>query len=527
MVVTKSSGRNVILGVDIGTTNIKCFAYNSSMEVIAKAKAVLPVCNLKNGGQEIVPDELWKNFKNVVKQCLLSSKLSSSDVLSLGISTQRGTFVTWDSLFMFFIRNSGETFHNFITWKDKRAKSVCELWNASPCIKFLRLGAFIMYIFTRMKKFQLLSRLQFSTAMVLIRLYWIFQNTIQLQNKESHKNVLFGTIETWLVWKLTEKQVHTTDASNACATGFFDPFRMKWAKWLLNIFGIPTMILPTVLNTCDSFGEASEEIFGFPIPIHALVGDQQASLFGAGCFKKYDMTCTMGTGSFLTMNTGNSPFGAYSGFYPLVGWTISSETTYIIEGGVHDVGTVLSWASNIGLVDIPENSDKIALNVPDNGNVYFLPGANVSKHSKGEAFSSSFTGIATHTSKEHLVRSILEALSFQVCELYKIVQSKYEICRDSLFCVAGGVAKNDFIVQLASNVTERKISRLNNTESSSCGAALLAGLYSGVWKNQDEIKQLVTKSTIFSPDSNLKLRAKEEFATWKNSYSHSIINRQV
>ncbi|XP_071044112.1 glycerol kinase 5 isoform X6 [Parasteatoda tepidariorum] len=474
MVVTKSSGRNVILGVDIGTTNIKCFAYNSSMEVIAKAKAVLPVCNLKNGGQEIVPDELWKNFKNVVKQCLLSSKLSSSDVLSLGISTQRGTFVTWD-------RNSGETFHNFITWKDKRAKSVCELWNASPCIKFLRLGAFIMYIFTRMKKFQLLSRLQFSTAMVLIRLYWIFQNTIQ----------------------------------------------MKWAKWLLNIFGIPTMILPTVLNTCDSFGEASEEIFGFPIPIHALVGDQQASLFGAGCFKKYDMTCTMGTGSFLTMNTGNSPFGAYSGFYPLVGWTISSETTYIIEGGVHDVGTVLSWASNIGLVDIPENSDKIALNVPDNGNVYFLPGANVSKHSKGEAFSSSFTGIATHTSKEHLVRSILEALSFQVCELYKIVQSKYEICRDSLFCVAGGVAKNDFIVQLASNVTERKISRLNNTESSSCGAALLAGLYSGVWKNQDEIKQLVTKSTIFSPDSNLKLRAKEEFATWKNSYSHSIINRQV
>ncbi|XP_071044111.1 glycerol kinase 5 isoform X5 [Parasteatoda tepidariorum] len=483
MVVTKSSGRNVILGVDIGTTNIKCFAYNSSMEVIAKAKAVLPVCNLKNGGQEIVPDELWKNFKNVVKQCLLSSKLSSSDVLSLGISTQRGTFVTWDSLFMFFIRNSGETFHNFITWKDKRAKSVCELWNASPCIKFLRLGAFIMYIFTRMKKFQLLSRLQFSTAMVLIRLYWIFQNTIQ----------------------------------------------MKWAKWLLNIFGIPTMILPTVLNTCDSFGEASEEIFGFPIPIHALVGDQQASLFGAGCFKKYDMTCTMGTGSFLTMNTGNSPFGAYSGigFYPLVGWTISSETTYIIEGGVHDVGTVLSWASNIGLVDIPENSDKIALNVPDNGNVYFLPGANVSKHSKGEAFSSSFTGIATHTSKEHLVRSILEALSFQVCELYKIVQSKYEICRDSLFCVAGGVAKNDFIVQLASNVTERKISRLNNTESSSCGAALLAGLYSGVWKNQDEIKQLVTKSTIFSPDSNLKLRAKEEFATWKNSYSHSIINRQV
>ncbi|KFM60744.1 putative glycerol kinase 5, partial [Stegodyphus mimosarum] len=350
------SKRHIIFSVDIGTTNIRCFAYDNFANVLGKADEMVPVLNVGGDEHEIDPILLWNAFQRVVKKCLESCHLNAEDVSCLGISSQRGTFLTWD-------RETSVPFHNFITWKDKRAESNCNSWNSSFSMKMFRLGAFLLYMVTRKKKFQVASVFKLTSSMVLMRLSWVLENISEIREKLLQHNVLFGTLDTWLIWKLTQGKVHATDGSNASVTGFFDPFQMQWADWILKIFNIPADILPEVKNTCDHFGDTSSEIFGAPIPIYAVVGDQQASMFGACCFEKYNINCTMGTGSFLNMNTGCTPSAAYNGVYPLVGWTIFSRTTYVAECGVHDSGTIISWAQNLGLFEEPHESSIIAQSV--------------------------------------------------------------------------------------------------------------------------------------------------------------------
>ncbi|GIY13761.1 putative glycerol kinase 5 [Caerostris darwini] len=362
--------RQIVLGVDIGTTNIKCCAYDESCNVIGEAHEKITVLDPGDGRHEIEPDFLWDIFQTTVKRCLLNSNLNAADISCIGISTQRATFLTWN-------RKTCEPFHNFITWKDKRSEKLCEQWNSSILIKILQFGSGVLYFFTRKKLFQVFSILKFTPAMVLTRLYWILKYDKKISDKIFHDEALFGTIDTWLVWKLTGGKVHATDASNASVTGFFDIFKMEWSKIVLSVCNIPKKILPTVKNTCDSYGQTLPEIFGSSIPIYAVVGDQQASLFGAGCYEKNDINCTMGTGTFLNINTGSQPVSASKGIYPLVGWTISSNTTYMLECGLHDVGTVLSVAQNLGFFDNPSESCEIAESVADTGGIFFLPSASV------------------------------------------------------------------------------------------------------------------------------------------------------
>ncbi len=210
----------------------------------------------------------------------------------MAIATQRGTFTTWD-------RESGQTFHNFITWKDIRSSSLCEQWNNSFRIKALKAGANLLHFFTRSHRFLAGSLMKFTTGMAVIRLIWVLENLPQVKQKAIEGKAMFGTVDTYLVWKLTGGKVHATDASNACVTGMFDPFRMKWMDWVMNMFHIPYSMLPIVQDTNGSFGETLAEIFGVSIPICCLVGDQQAAMFGECCFEVGDVKCTLGTGSFM------------------------------------------------------------------------------------------------------------------------------------------------------------------------------------------------------------------------------------
>ncbi|XP_055927466.1 putative glycerol kinase 5 isoform X1 [Argiope bruennichi] len=507
-----SMKKHVILGVDVGTTNVKCFAYDHHFKVIGQAHEKVSILDPGDGRHEIEPELLWSVFLTVVRNCLLNSHLHAAEVSCMGISTQRGTFLTWN-------RETHEAFHNFITWKDMRSEKLCEQWNSSYLVKLMRFVSAILYFFTRKKLFQLLSRLKFTPAMVLTRLRWILKYDRKVRDKIFQNEALFGTIDSWLVWKLTGGKVHATDSSNACVTGFFDIIKMEWSKMVLNACSIPRNILPEVKNTCDNYGQVLPEIFGAAFPIFAVVGDQQASLFGSGCFRKDDINCTMGTGTFLNINTGSEPVVASNGIYTLVGWTISAKTTYILECGFHDVGAVLSVAQNLGFFDHPAKSCSIAESVSDTGDVYFLP-SSCSSLCSGQRNGniSSLTGLKVQTSKNHIVRAILESIAFQVRLLLDTVETYYETDVKK-FRACGGISNNDFILQLVSDLCKKRVERMKHTECSSLGAALFAGLHTGVWQNMDEIRAIQTDRDIFSPRSISTSSFEMRYLNWKKAVS--------
>lgn len=265
----------------------------------------------------------------------------------MGLSTLRNTFVLWDS-------ETGKNFTNFIVWKDTRSSELCSAWNHSFQVKALRFGGKFLYFLTRKKRFLAASMLKFTTGMVVMRLLWALKHTPGIQKRLSEGKVLYGTVDTWIIWKLTKGSVHSTEPSNACVSGFYDPFEMTWGKWAIRLFGIPESILPQVRDTNHNFGDSDPEFFGSPIPIRyfscststlnhfkslhtsinrSVIGDQQAAMFGECCFKVGDVKCTLGTGSFININTGHTPHASFKGLYPVVGWKmVDKEPVYLAEG---------------------------------------------------------------------------------------------------------------------------------------------------------------------------------------------------
>ncbi|KAG8198401.1 hypothetical protein JTE90_021643 [Oedothorax gibbosus] len=510
--VKKIAAKKVVLGVDIGTTNIRCYAYNELAEIIGTAREKINVLEFEDGRHEIEPDVLWVVFQKVIKNCLLDSHLKPEDVSGMGLSTQRSSFLLWN-------RNSSEPLHNFITWKDRRTEKLCDSWNSSLFVKALRFVAGLLYLLTRKKLFQVASVLKFKPSMVLARLYSIIHNNIKVKEEISKKEVLFGTIDTWLVWKLTGGKVHATDGSNACVTGFFDIFKMEWMTWLLNILRIPTNILPEIKNTSDQFGETLPELFGSSIPICAIVGDQQASLFGSGCLSKNDVNCTMGTGTFLNMNTGLSPKTSTNGVYPLVAWTIPSQTIYMVEICVHDVGTNLSLAQKIGGFTDPRYSSEIAKNI-SGMDLFFLPSSTLLEISGSNSTGgSTILGLQSTTSREQIVRSILEALGYQVYLLIDAMQS-YGVKSAEKLQICGGVSQNEFLLQLIADLLNKPVIRRKNVECSSLGAAFLAGLSCGIWKDIDEILSLELEYDTFHPNTLDAGDCYIQYKKWKHAIYH-------
>ncbi|KAJ4449775.1 hypothetical protein ANN_01179 [Periplaneta americana] len=304
--------------------------------------------------------------------------VSPRHIACIGISAQRSSFVTWH-------KETGKPFHNFITWKDVRADSLVRQWNDSVTMKGLRVGALCLYTVSRSKRFLAGSVLKLMNSQVTLRLVWALQNVKTLIDAAANHEAMFGTVDTWILYKLTGGRLHVTDVSNASATGFFDPFTMKWANWALRLFQIPSDMLPEVWDTAADFGCLTPDIIGHAIPIRSLVADQAASLFGSCCFEEGDVKVTLGTGTFLNVNTGCKPFASVEGLYPQVGWRFGKEIVYVMEGASHDTGSLINWAQQIGLVSDPCESSDMAISVQDSNGLYFIPafsGIQLSKSAK-------------------------------------------------------------------------------------------------------------------------------------------------
>ncbi|XP_071798630.1 glycerol kinase 5-like [Asterias amurensis] len=482
-----------IAAIDIGTTTIRCHIYNEKAELKGSGTQKMQVHRPAHGRVEIEPDSLWKQFTSVVKEAITDAGLVAAQVIAMGISTLRATFLTWN-------RETGEPYHNFICWNDTRAEKYVEDINRSLSFKGLQKGSKFLHFFSRMRRFEAGGIFTFTSQHVSIRLSFVLETMPKVKEDALNNKLMFGTIETWLVWKLTKGKVHATDVSNISATGLYDMYKNDWNTIHTGYLGIPLNIMPEVKDTSDDYGLCDPEVFGAPIPIKAVVGDQSSASFGQCCFQEGDIKVTMGTGTFLILNTGSRPCLPCNGVYPIIGWKLGKETVYLLECNDSDAGTVIEWSLKMGFYEDPGKSVEVVNSVEDSGGVYFVPAFH-GLQSPINDFSACccLMGLKPTTTPAHIARAALEAIAFRVVQLYNIARTQSGTKLRPLIRFDGGVSNNDFILQLVSSLLVQKIDRPQNLDMSCLGAAFLAGLGAGVWKNKEELVSLRVSQTTFDP----------------------------
>ncbi|NWU92525.1 GLPK protein, partial [Upupa epops] len=500
-----------VVGVDVGSTVMKCHVYDRAATVrgysCRKVESLYPHA----GWVELDPEVLWSQFVGVIKEAIQDAGIHMKQIAGLGISTQRSTFITWH-------KRTGKPFHNFISWQDLRSAELVNSWNKSLLLKVINVIFTVLHFLTGNDRFLAPSILTFSTHQTSMKLSWVFKNIHEAEEAAKKNNCCFGTVDTWLLYRLTKGSVYATDYSNASATGVFEPFTKCWNPTLCKLLSIPMSIYPPVKDTSFNFGTADSEIFGVPIPIMAVVADQQSAMFGECCFHPGDVKLTMGTGGFWNVNTGEHLFASRRDLYPLIGWKIGEEVVYLTEGCVSDIGTVIKWAQDINLFTNVDETAKMAQSIVDSEGVCFVPGFQMSANDPYSC--ASFVGLKPSTTRNHLVRAILESVAFRNKQLYDIIVKKIHIPLQTVRA-DGGVSNNSFVMQMTSDLIKKKIEKPGNADMSSLGAAFLAGLASGFWTDKEQLKKLRRTETIFEPQKDLE-EYKPAMDTWLQAMKRSM-----
>ena len=506
-----------ILTLDIGTTNIKAFLFNQKGEIFAETKRRPQYILDDSGKVEQDPKEIWQQSKEVMEEVIASNNLSASDIDSVAISTQRASFCLWD-------RNTGEPLTNIITWQDKRAAAYAEKVSNSMTLRGLRFISKIISVFSSNPKFITASLLRFNSDYASARTGYLLEHDADLKAKVNSANsqVAWGTIDSWILYNLTDNKIHATDYSNASATGLLDPFDLIWNSIILGIFNIPESILPEIRETRGDFGETS--LFGGgKIPIRAVIADQQASLFGQTCFEFGDVKVTNGTGSFVDINTGNQPFASKRKLYPLVAWRVDGETTYMLEGMSHNTGNIIDWIQNeLELFEDPEKTEKMAFSVDSTKGVYFLPTftSGISFPYWDPTARGNIFGISLDTKKEHIIRAVLEGICFRIKDFVEGIQEDTGINLKEIKA-DGGVSQNKFVLQFLSDILGIKVHHSSKPEITALGATFMAGLATGFWKSPNELSEISTIDETYTPEMTEEERI-SKYKCWKD-----IINRSL
>ncbi|GJQ66308.1 hypothetical protein Trydic_g4353 [Trypoxylus dichotomus] len=493
----RMSDTSYIAALDIGTTTIRCYVINSRAETVGNAVTKTKILYPQSGYVEIEPDDLWNTVISITKEAISNANLGPKDIKCLAITTQRATFITW-------AKDTGKYLHNFITWKDTRSKDLVEKINNSYLLKTMQSGAHLLYLLGRRDRYLMGSRFKLSTIQCTSRLLWVLQNIPEVRRAADNHNLCFGTIDTWLLHKLTGGTKFLSEVSNASSTGLFDPFIMKWSEIPKLLMGIPKHIYPEVVDSDYDFGGTVPEIFGVPIRIGSIIADQQASMFGSSCFMPKDLKITIGTGSFININTNSEPVASAEGTYPLVAWTLNNISTYLTEASCRDSGSLIQWAMNAGIASEVSKISAQAYSVQDSDGVFFIPAfSGLGPPLSDDQAATGFLGLKPTTTRNHMMRAILESIVYTIVTAYNALhqQNTPELKEIS---VDGGVSNNDFVCQLLADILERKIIRFASHERTILGASFLAGLNIGVWKNTQDWLELRKILRIFVPDENVK-----------------------
>ena len=484
-----------ILALDQGTTSSRAILFDYNQNIVAMSQKEFTQFYPQNGYVEHNPLEIYSSQYAVMMEVIAQSNIKPEQIAAIGITNQRETTIMWD-------KKTGKPIYNAIVWQCRRSADICKQIIEDGYQEHIQ------------KTTGLLIDAYFSAT----KIKWILDNVPDARTKAKEGNLLFGTVDTWLLWKLTEGKVHATDYTNASRTMLFDINRLEWDQTLLDYLDIPRECLPQVLPSDSLFGYTN--ISGHNIPICGIAGDQQAALFGQQCFTKGSAKNTYGTGCFLLMNTGNQPVTSKNGLLTTIGIGTKNNLSYALEGSVFVGGAVIQWLRDeMKLISDSADSEYFATKVKDNGGVYLVPaftglGAPYwDMQARGSIF-----GITRSTTKNHIIRAALEAIAYQVNDI--IVAMEHDLGQKTTSLrIDGGAAANAVLAQFQADITDITVIRPANNESTALGAAYLAGLSIGYWTIDDLIRQ--ENDQTFSPNMSNKAR-QHALAMWHKAVQRSL-----
>ena len=457
----------VILALDQGTTSSRAILFDHGGHIVKVAQKEFRQIFPKSGWVEHDPQEIWDSQRAVAAEVVKAAGISANDIAAIGITNQRETTVVWD-------RKTGLPIYNAIVWQDRRTSEFCDQLKAQGHEQLIA------------QKTGLVIDAYFSGS----KLRWILDNVAGARDRAQKGELAFGTIDTWLLWKLTGGKVHATDPSNASRTMLFNIQSGDWDDQLLSILKVPREVLPQVRASSEVYGQAEASHFGSSAPIAGMAGDQQAALFGQTCFSRGLAKNTYGTGCFMLMNVGPEAVPSKHKLLTTVAWRVgTAKTQYALEGSVFIGGAVVQWLRDgLGIIKSAADVEKLALTVPDSGGVYLVPAfAGLGAPHWDQYARGTITGLTRGTTAAHFARAALEGIAFQVADILDVMQKDSGVRVEELR-VDGGAAANNLLMQMQADILGAPVVRPKVTETTALGAAYLAGLAVGYWKSTHDVK---------------------------------------
>lgn len=455
-----------VMALDQGTTSSRCILFNKKGEIVCQENVEFEQIFPQPGWVEHNPEKIWLSQYEAMKLVMDKANVLPKQIDSIGITNQRETTIIWD-------KNSGKQVYNAIVWQCRRTADIIDELEKEG------------YKDTIQKKTGLIPDAYFSGS----KIKWILDNVAGARERAKDGDLLFGTVDTWLMWKLSDGAIHATDYTNASRTMIYNIFDLNWDKELLDKLNIPESMLPEVKPSSGIFGYTDEKVFGAKVPICGVAGDQQAALFGQCCFEKGEVKNTYGTGCFLLMNTGKEPVRSANGLLTTIAASTDDTPDYAIEGSVFVAGAAIQWLRDeLRVVDSAPQSEEVAVKVEDTDGVYVVPAfTGMGAPYWEQAARGMVVGLTRGSSREHLVRATLESLAYQT---YDVLKAMEQDCGVELkeIKVDGGACANNLLLQFQSDILQKEVSRPKIIETTGLGAAYLAGLATGYWKDKEELQ---------------------------------------
>lgn len=486
--------KQFLLAIDQGTTSTRAIVFDKHGTVISLSQETFPQHFPENGWVEHDPEDIWRDTIKVCRDALFAKQIKAQQIAAIGIANQRETTIIWD-------RQTGEVIHNALVWQDRRTADFC----------------------TQLKNDNLESKIQKKTGLLIdpyfsaTKITWLLDNIPNARQRAERGELAFGTIDCFLLWRLTGGKVHATDITNASRTMLFNIHNQDWDDELLRIFNIPHQLLPQVKDNSADFGITEKELLGAEIPICGMAGDQQAATIGQACFSPGMAKSTYGTGCFMMLNIGDKPIVSQNRLLTTVAYRINGKITYALEGSIFVAGAGVQWLRDkLKVVKNSADTTRIAQSVPNTGGVYFVPAfTGLGAPYWDPNARAAIIGMTRDTGIEHIVRALLEAIGYQSLDLIQAMQAD-GAKQFTALRIDGGMVKNDWLCEFLADILNIPVQRPREIETTALGAAYLAGLHIGMFASLEEIANNWQAKSTFHPTMHTEQREKL-YAGWKDA----------
>ncbi len=488
-----------ILSLDQGTSSSRAIVFNHQGEICSVAQKEFTQIFPKPGWVEHNPHEIWSSQASVIAEAITKIDINGLNIAGIGITNQRETTIVWD-------KDTEEPIYNAIVWQDRRTSEYCDQLKKEGKSGMIR------------KKTGLIIDAYFSAT----KIRWILDNVEGARERAEAGKLMFGTVDSWLVWRLTRGEIHVTDVSNASRTMLFNIHTLDWDEELLELFDIPRSMMPQVKSSSEIYGYTRTTIFAHKVPIAGIAGDQHAALFGQMCTEPGMVKNTYGTGCFMLMNSGEKPIDSKNSLLTTIAWKIGDKVNYALEGSIFVAGSVIQWLRDgLGIIRSSSEVEALASEVEDTGGVYFVPALTGLGAPWWDPYSRGLIcGISRGTKSAHIARAALEGIAFQTMDIVNAMAKDANLDLKELR-VDGGASRNNLMMQFQSDILGIPVSRPNTTETTALGAAFLAGLAVGYWNSIEELQHMTGIEHQFLPSAPKEI-VEDKIKGWKDAISRTL-----